>query len=360
MKKINVWLKAAFCILLAGYVLTDACKVSVRTPDYEQKIAAATLAEECFSAVKQLKLDMGIPLNTASDINETGLIGQDYSLITTTLGDLPSKRTSTNPNMAALVVDMFNELELQPGDKIAVNCSGSFPALNIAVLCAAEVLELDPFMISSFGASTHGANDPELTYLDMEYYLYENGYLSNKSDYFSIGGNLDIGTDMNAELTAEIVARLKADGYPFIYDEDLFHNIEHRYALYNEGAPVKCFVNVGGNDASFGDSIVMVHAAGGILTELSERDNSIGLVQLYLKDNIPVVHLLNLKGMVADYGMPFDPAPLPKVGDGGVYYDYEYNKPLAAGVLFIALCFLLKLWHDERAAHLRALKEEAI
>lgn len=342
LKKSSQWFAAALCTLLAGFTVLTCTRSTVPAEDYAQKLEAAERTAACFSYVKELKQERGIPIDPAADPNETGLIGDEYTLITTTLGDLPAKRTSTNPNFAALVVELFHQLGLAPGDKIAVNCSGSFPALNIAVLCAIDTLSLDPVIISSFGASTHGANQPGLTYPDMEYALYQAGLVRHKSDYLSIGGNLDIGTDMDPRLTAEIRARLEADGYPFLYDENLYRNIENRYAYYNEGTPVKCLVNVGGNDASFGDSMVMVHAAGGILTELSEKDHSTGLVQLALADGIPVVHLLNLKGLAADYGLPFDPVPLPTVGEGAVYYHVTYRKPLAAAVLLAAVLMLLR------------------
>ena len=330
-------LALTLCILLAGYLAVSLGRVSTRTEDYDLKVEAARRTERCFQAVRELKQARGIAIDYASDINATGMIGPDFSLITTTLGNLESKRTSTNPNMAAVLIDMFGELGLEPGDTVAINCSGSFPSLNIATICAAETMGLEPVLISSFGASTHGANDPDFTYQDMEAHLYDLGLISTKSAYFSIGGNLDIGTEMGAEVKQTIVSRLEGLGYAFIYDEDLIRNVRDRYAFYREGRDVKCFINVGGNDVCFGDSSVMVHAGGGILTELAEKDHSIGLIQLFLADHIPVIHLLNVKTLAADYGLPIDPSPIPAAGSGGVYYSTRYNRPLAAAALLLAL-----------------------
>ena len=116
---------------------------------------------------------------------------------------------------------------------------------------------------------------------------------------------------------------------------------------------VKCFINVGGNDASFGDSSVMVHTDGGILTELSEKDNSTGLVQLFLKDGIPVIHLLNIKSLAADYGLPIDPVPLPEPGEGGVYSEVRYRKEIAVIGLALAaaLLWLSRENRQKSAAH---------
>lgn len=341
-RRFNPWLYATCGVLLIGSVLTGVSRTSLPAEDYDIKLQAASQAASCFEAIRTEKLHRGLPENS-SDLNHTGMIGPDYSLITTTLGEIGAKRTSTDPNWAAVIADMFHELGLSPGDRIAINCSGSFPALNLSALCAAEAMSLEPVMISSFGASTHGANDPDFTYPDMEWFLFQNGLISHKSDWVSIGGNLDIGTDMDPALTDAITHRLSDTyGYSFFYDDDLAHNIQTRYAFYRANDPIKCFVNIGGNDASFGDSMIMVHADGGILTELSENDHSVGLVQLFLRDDIPVIHLLNLKGLAADYHMPFDPSPLPSIGEAGVYYHTVYSRPCILLTLFLAAFCLRK------------------
>lgn len=340
MKKKDLFRLLALLILIAAVLLLEMTKVTIPAPDSVQKLAASRKAKACYESIYELKCERGLELNETADINHTGMIGLEYSFITTTIGNLEAKRTATNPNMAAVVVDMFQELGLEPGDKISVNCSGSFPALNIAVMCAAEVLELDPYLISSFGSSTHGANDPELTWLDMEHHLVEKGLLQHSSDLFSIGGMEDLGKEMPPELIDTIVTRIKGYGYEMFYDEDLLHNVRERYQIYRDQGEIKCFVNVGGNDASFGDSSVMVHTDGGILTELSEKDNSTGLVQLFLKDGTPVIHLLNMKSLAADYGLPIDPVPLPQPGEGGVYSEIRYRKELAVFGLTAAAILL--------------------
>jgi len=332
-------------VLLISLLLLDMTKSTVPTGDRDQKLKASQKAADCFDAIYRLKLDRNLEMNETADINRTGMIGLEYSFITTTIGNLEAKRTATNPNMAAVVVDMFTELGLQPGDKIAVNCSGSFPALNIAVMCAAEVMELDPYLISSFGASTHGANDPELTWLDMEHHLVGLGLLNHPSDLFSIGGMEDLGKEMPPELIDTIVSRIRGYGYEQFYHEDLLENIRQRYHIYRQQGDVKCFINVGGNDASFGDSSVMIHTDGGILTELSEKDNSTGLVQLFLKDGIPVIHLLNMKSLATEYGLPIDPLPLPQPGEGGVYSEIRYRKEIAV-IGLTAAAILLWLSRD--------------
>ena len=348
MDKKRILRASALIILLAAYIFLQLTRTAVPTADYQQKLSASQKAAACFLSIAQLKQEMGLETDSAADINQTGLIGLEYSFITTTIGNLEAKRTSTNPNMAAIVVDMFTELGLQPGDSVAINCSGSFPALNIAVLCAVEAMELNPYLISSFGASTHGANDPSLTWLDMEHHLYEQGLLSHRSDRFSIGGMEDIGKEMDPTLRETITARIQGYGYELFYDEDLIRNVLTRYEIYRAQGDVKCFINVGGNDASFGDSNIMVHADGGILTALPEKDNSTGLVQLFLEDGIPVIHLLNIKSLASEYGLPIDPVPLPDPGEGDVYFKSDYRSWIAWSAL-VGAAFLLWLSREKRS-----------
>ena len=329
MDKKRILRAAALILLLAAYLALELTKTMIPAPDHVQKLAASRQTQACLESIRDLKAELGLETDKAADINGTGLIGLEYSFITTTIGNLEAKRTSTNPNMAAVVVDMFTELGLQPGDRVAVNCSGSFPALNTAVLCAIDVMELEPYLISSFGASTHGANDPALTWLDMEHHLYSQGLIGHRSDLFSIGGMEDVGKEMDPGLRENITRRIRGYGYELFYDEDLIRNIETRYKIYRDQGDLKCFINVGGNDASFGDSNIMVHTDGGILTELSENDNSTGLVQLFLKDSIPVIHLLNMKSLATEYGLPIDPVPLPEPGQGDVYHQVHYQTWIA-------------------------------
>lgn len=347
MKKRFTAVLAALLVLSLDMALVYATRTSLPTENYEDKLEAAENTAACIQAVRRRKEELGISIDQTSDINDTGVIGQDYSAITTTLGNLEAKRTSTNPNMAAVVVDMLCELGLERGDKVAINCSGSFPALNIAVMCAVDQLGLDPLLITSFGSSTHGANDPELTYLDMENYLWEQGLLRHRSRWFSIGGMEDVGREMAPDTVAEIVERLESCGYELYYNEDLLDNVRARYQMYRDYGDIRCFINVGGNDPSFGDSSVIVHADGGILTQLSEKDRSTGLVQFFLRDGTPVVHLLNIKSIATAYGLPIDPTPLPAVGEGGVYRQYVYCRPLAAMGPLAAFALLLPGWRKK-------------
>ena len=89
------------------------------------------------------------------DPNGTGLIGPDWSETTTTIGDLPAKRTVTNPDLAAAITRIFLSLDPPPGAAVGLVLSGSFVGANVAAIAAAEAAGLRPVILSSLGASMY-------------------------------------------------------------------------------------------------------------------------------------------------------------------------------------------------------------
>ena len=103
---------------------------------YDLKITAASEMLECMDVIYNYRIDNNIDFIELNDPNKTGLIGAEYTEITTTLGPLEVKRSTTNPDFAALMIELFSEADLEAGDLIAVGASGSFPALAIAAQTA--------------------------------------------------------------------------------------------------------------------------------------------------------------------------------------------------------------------------------
>ena len=56
-------------------------------------------------------------------------------------------------------------------------------------------------------------------------------------------------------------------------------------------------------------------------------------MELYNAAGLPVLHLLNIKRLVADYGLPYDPEQPTVPGQSAVYYSKRF--PIPAAVLGI-------------------------
>ena len=156
-------------------------EIKIKSPYYNEMNEAYEKMKSMSMEIKNERIRRGIPIDKNLDVNETGLIGEEWSGITTTLGNLESKRTSTNPDFAALLVKLFKEKGLKKGDIIAANLSSSFPALNLSLIAAADTLGLEAVMVNSVGSSTYGGNIEEFTYIDMENYLFSKGIIRNRS-----------------------------------------------------------------------------------------------------------------------------------------------------------------------------------
>lgn len=339
---------AVFLFLLASLFLLEQTK-SLALKDHSDIMqTAAERTAAAFAALKEERLDRGLPIDPIADPNGTGMIGESYTEITTTLGSLESKRSTTNPNTAAMIVDMLEQCGIKKGDTVAVNLSSSFPCLNIAVICALDAMDTRGVIINSVGASTYGANLPDFTYLDMEQILLKKGLIRNHTTHFSLGGAGDLGKEMPEEIKTSITERLQGYGLTFLRYEDLGENIAARQAVYEGGAQPVCLISAGGNLLSFGGGTEMVSAHNGIIRPGTKAGGA-GLIPLYLEKGLPVIHLLNMKTLLPSYGLPFDPSPVPKAGEGGVYYTWHYNLPLAG--LLLGAAILLFGWAVKSYPH---------
>jgi poly-gamma-glutamate system protein len=352
----DLLLVAALAILAAGYLGLDRFRTEIPAPWRTEKLAAAQRAQASMAAVRSAKAARGISLDRTSDPNSTGMIGVRWSAMTTTLGVLEAKRTSTNPNFAALAVGLLKACGAQRGDRVAVNVSASFPALSIAVLAALDTLELRPVAIASLGASMWGANDPSFTWLDMEQQLLAERLIRTGSLAVSLGGAGDLGRDMDDATRAQLHKRIRQSGVRLIEEADLAKNIAARLAIYFEGGAPACFINVGGNLASAGASADTGGLKPGLIRPAEIRGVKVGgLVQAFLERQIPVIHLLDLKALAAAHGLPFDPVPLPAPGEGSLYRESSLSRPYVAALLACALVLVALYVRTGRKSRRRSL-----
>lgn len=315
---------------------------------YTQQVNAAEQMKASMEAVKSYKKELGIPLSD-EDYHQTGMIGEPFNLITTTLGDVEAKRTTANPDMAALIIKMMHEVGLQKGDRVGLGFSGSFPALNIAVLCAADEMGLEVVPITSVGASTYGANHYALTFPEMMHRLYKDGLISTDSAMVSLGGDYDVGVNIDADQVDAIEKRLVKEGLNLSKEPNLVRNIQLRMDTYGE---IKCFIAVGGNITSGGISEEAITLDQGILwwKDYHGRiDGKSGIIQHYLSKQINVINLLNIEKITMAYGMPFDPLEQPKIGEGGIYHQITYPRFLV-GIAFVIGIGVLFFLYRKRGA----------
>lgn len=344
--------RVSVVFLLVAAVLATAgvwvARTSVREgtaprPYHDAQVEAANLMMRCTAAIREYRLSLGIPIDRDLDPNETGLIGGEFTEITTTAGNLEAKRTATNPAFAALMVKFFKEAGLEPGDVVAVGASGSFPSLILATLSAARVLGLRPITIYSIGASTYGATLPNLTFVDMLARLNEEGLIPYKLAAVSLGGDKDAGEGTlfgeGKRVMEEIAARA---GVPLIREDTVSGSVRRRLEVYRKlaaGEPIRCFVNIGGATPNYGNTLTSLDFPNGLVVHppvMSQAPDR-GLIFEFAAAGVPVINLLDVRGLALKNGLPIDPVPLPPIGTGRVYETTGYSRVVAL-VALVASC----------------------
>ena len=146
--KSNIVLGVLSILSLLAFIVVENNKVDVKQDWYKEKLEAAKLSQKAAQYIKNYRLVNGVFIDAINDPNQTALIGQEYTLITTDRGNIESKLTSTNPNFEAVIVQLLKDAGVRKGDNVAVAMTGSFPALNISIIAAIETLGANPIIIT--------------------------------------------------------------------------------------------------------------------------------------------------------------------------------------------------------------------
>jgi len=359
MKKIraksNIVLGLLFLLALLALIAVENGKQDVRQAWYQEKLAAAELTQRASNYLKSQRLDKGVFIDAINDPNQTALIGQEYTLITTDRGEINAKLSSTNPNFAAVVVQLLKDAGVEKNDYVAVAFTGSFPGINISVMAAIETLQLNPVIITSVGASNFGANDPAFTWLDMETMLYNAGVFQSKSIAASIGGGNDAGRGLSPEGRDLILKAIERNQCLLIHEKHLENSISRRLDIYDSirgNQPIKAYINVGGGIASLGNSINGKLIPAGLTQYLPMRNYPVrGVVIEMGRNKVPVIHLLNINNLLAKYDLPSNPVPMPEPGDGGIFSEKRYNLITASVATLILVIVILLVFIAERSQH---------
>lgn len=308
MKKRIVYLQ---CILILIIYVIGNNFMEEKVKYYKEMILAKNNVESLFKEIKKRKEELGVITDIKLDINNTGMIGEEFTGTTTTMGDLDSKRLSTNSNFAAYFVRKFKEKGLKKGDLVLVNMSSSFPAINLSLISALDVLDLKGVLVNSIGSSMYGANNEEITFLEMAKYLEEKKLIKNRILAYSWGGDWDIGNNIDSEIKEKIKLRIKNYKIKFFYNKELNKNLEERYKFYSSFGKPKYFINIGGNI-------------------LFER-----LIKKYEKEGIEILSILDLKFIGNKLGLSIKQNE--KIKNIKIYYkNNNYVKEI-----FIILIFLI-------------------
>ncbi len=349
----NVVLVIMALLSLGSYFIVERNKIMAKKKWYNERLAAASLCQYSEQKLKDYFYGDVEFVDNINDPNETGLIGQEYSPITSDYGSLTAKATSTNPNFSALVVQFLKELDVHEGDYIAVGMTGSFPALNLSVYAALQTLELKPVIICSVASSSWGANNPDFTWLDMDKVLSDSAGFNFRVMRATFGASQDMGRGLSSEGIEMITAAIKRNNIEPLVFSDLYDDISKRMQFYNSVAndnPIKAYINVGGGIASLGSDKNGFRIPPGLNKKLalSTFTDKKGVMYEMTKKGIPVIQMLDIQILASEFDLPVNPIPLPLPGEGSIFQEEKYNIMTVGICTFILLSLIVFIIYQDK------------
>lgn len=268
---------------------------------------AIQLADEWFELINRMKTRLGLREPGYSGFEYRGLLGKEFTTITTTLGYFEAKQTAANPEFSGLILRWLKELNISKGDVLGINLSGSFPSLAIASLAAAQTLGCKVVMVSSLGASMYGANEEEATWIDMENYLKQKGGLAFKSSLITLGGVNDNGGGILEEGIEALHEAAIRNNRQIFFPVNLEDAIKKREELFLSSG-IAVLINIGGNHACLGGCSHSTLFPNGKVTDFNSCSHKErGLLHRMAEKKIPVIHLLNIKDLAVKNGLKLTP-----------------------------------------------------
>ena len=335
------------CLAIIGTILVQGTALKQEHPVHTEQLLAAELMQESLKVIKEARLGRDIPIDRELDPNETGLIGREFTEITTSLGNIEAKRTSTNPSFAALLVRLFHQADLKEGATVAIGASGSFPGLIVATLAACRAMGLEPLLFYSVGSSMYGANIAEFSFIEMLEVLRNRDVLPYTIQAVSLGSDNDRGDGMFLPESQAIMMQMAhSAGAPLIFPANNSESIQQRLAMYleyNKQRVPDIFVNIGGAVPNVGNTNASLKIPSGLVERVPVRtkDPERGLIFEYLERSVPVIHLLNIRDLALKSGIAIDPIPFPPIGSEGVYFVTVRNRWLIWGSMVAVFGVLL-------------------
>lgn len=243
------------------------------------------------------------------------LLGAELTPLVSTMGPLEAKWVATDPRWAGALARQFSARGIGRGAVVLASFSGSFPALNLAVMAAAEALGARVVAVSSVTASTWGASEPGFTWPEMEVIVVRAGVLPAASAAITLGASSDAGRGLDPDglaLARQIQqATALALGAEALEVRSLGEAIAARLDVYRRrlgGRRAAVYVNVGGNHASLGGARAPLrHVEGWIEEAPPGADDGTAptpsvLVAL-VADGIPALSLLNVRRLAREWGL---------------------------------------------------------
>jgi len=285
---------AIIICLVLGLVEVHAGRWTDEQIDEMAEHAEATM-QKAYRVLWDFRVEVGLN-DPERDPDSTGIIGVEFTPLTTTIGYPEAKYLSTKKGWADWLVRDLTSRDLWRGAKVAVSFSGSFPALNLAVLVALQEIGANVKGVCSVGSSSWGANEIGFSWPEMERLLREKGVLKVGCSAVTIGGSGDRGGEWKGYAMDLALQAVKHSRLPLLKPRHLRDAVQKRAHLYGRLDNYICYINVGGGHASLGGGSKVRYSRGGwYFARPSLRGNPDGIMDKFLQSGVPCLNLLYIE-----------------------------------------------------------------
>ncbi len=246
-----------------------------------------------------------------NDAIRSGLIGAEWTGLTTTAGTLDAKRATVSPAWISLFRRWYQQLGLRTGDRVAINSSASFPALFYAARLAAESLGLETHSVISLTASNFGANLPDFDYWEMETALQERQILPRSVFGVTPGGHGDVAAGLDAHARAALRVRIDElegirGGPEVLWPANTEESRDFRRRILLGKFRPDVYVSIGGHATGYGTGLRALALPRGVIRPEQVGEDAVpeSVLGDALRLDIPVINVLDIRGIMAEEGLP--------------------------------------------------------
>ena len=347
----NIFLLFVLFLSVALFLFSEEYSFLTRErKDSDKMSRASVLASKWFDIINEVKKEKGLIPAGYQNLKYPGLIGLEYSEITTTLGSLDAKYTANNPEFAALTMKYLDDAGIDSSSTIGVISSGSFPSIAISTLAALQIIGAKVVLISSLGASSYGANDPSATWIDMENWLHEKAGLIYKSSIVTLGAEDDSGLGLQEEGITLLELAAQRCGVSLYRPTSFEESLNTKLNLFNT-KKISLLINIGGSQVALGKcphGSAIRNGFHRIINSCNDSDR--GLIFRMAEKGIPIIHFLNIKSLAVEYGLPI--APEHKFSKSEILYlektPKKFHLIVFLVIISIALFLSIKIYNGEK------------
>jgi poly-gamma-glutamate system protein len=198
-------------------------------------------------------------------------------------------------------------------------------------------------LVVSLGASTWGANHPDIPWPVLATELRSGGFIHHRADFYTLGAGDETGQGLAPEGMALLRSAANDTGVKLLSAGNLKEMIARKTELLDKHQP-RLLVSIGGSHANLGDAHEVLQLHTGLVPATDTALAGNGVIGAAMRKGTPVIHMLNIKSISSKTGIPYDTRPRERAPGRGSTWWSGFGL-----ILFFIVLLNHKRWRLESA-----------